>query len=229
MKLSIIIPAYNEKNTILNVLDMLEKVVLPNDMNKEIIIVDDGSNDGTADILKSIGEKYKIIYQSKNEGKGSAIRQGLKEVSGDIIMIQDADLEYSPDDIPALLKPILQDNVFVVYGSRFMHAGHVPRYRIYYLGNKLLSSLFSIIYGQKIIDIETCYKLMRAEVLNGITITSNRFNFEPEITAKIVKQGYVIKELPISYNSRSFKEGKKIGWKDGISAIITMIRYRFTK
>ncbi len=226
MKLSIIIPVYNEKATILQLLDKVEKVESPQNTEKEIIIIDDYSTDGTRELLNGLRSKYKIIYHNKNHGKGAAIRTGLKKASGDFIIIQDADLEYDPNEYSKLLQPILDRETQVVYGSRFL-GQHSPRYKLFYLGNKFLSLLFSILYGQKISDMETCYKIFRREVIENIIIKSNRFNFEPEITAKIIKAGYKIKEIPISYQSRSFAEGKKIGWRDGVVAIYCLIKYRF--
>lgn len=225
-KLSIIIPVFNEKNTILEILDRVEKSELPNNLEKEIIIIDDFSTDGTRELLKDLSGKYKIIYQEKNFGKGAAVKSGFKEAGGDIIIIQDADLEYNPEEYKKLLEPILKGEASVVYGSRFAEK-HKPKYQLFYWGNIFLSFLFSILYGQKVSDMETCYKVFKKEVLRGVEIKSNRFNFEPEITAKIIKAGYRIKEIPISYASRSFSEGKKIGWHDGVSAIYALIKYRF--
>jgi len=222
-KLSVIIPAFNEARTIKEVLKKVEE----SPIDKEIIIVDDFSSDGTRDILRNLGDKYKIIYHEKNKGKGAAIKSGFKEATGDIIIIQDADLEYNPEEYGNLLKPILDGETKVVYGSRFLNRLHMPRYKLFYLGNKFLSFLLSILYGQKISDMETCYKVFKREVVKNIIIKSNRFNFEPEITAKIIKAGYKIKEVPVSYKSRSFEEGKKIHWKDGVSAIYTLVKYRF--
>lgn len=226
MKLSIIIPAYNEQTTILQLLDKVKKVELPENIQKEIIIIDDYSVDGTKEILKKLECQYSVIYHDKNRGKGAAIKTGLKKASGDFIIIQDADLEYDPNEYSKLLQPILDGETQVVYGSRFLNRHHNPRYKLFYLGNKFLSLLFSVLYGQEISDMETCYKLFKKDVLKSITIKSNRFNFEPEITAKVIKAGYKIKEIPVSYQSRSFKEGKKIGWRDGVSAIWTIIKYR---
>jgi len=223
MKLSIIIPVYNEKNTILEVLNRVEKVDAG--MKKEIIIVDDYSTDGTREILKKL-TKYKILYHDKNMGKGSAIRTGLRHSTGDILLIQDADLEYKPEEYPVLLKPILDGKAEVVYGSRFLQK-HKPRYWLNYQGNKLISLITRALFFQKITDMETCYKVFKADVIKRIKLKAKRFDFEPEITAKIMKKGYKIYEVPISYKCRSYAEGKKITWKDGLAALWHIIKYRF--
>ncbi|MBI2459768.1 MAG: glycosyltransferase family 2 protein [Parcubacteria group bacterium] len=225
-KLSIIIPVYNEHETILNLLETVKAVNLINNLEKEIIIVDDYSTDGTRSLLKNIESEHKIFYHYKNQGKGASVKTALKKVSGDIIIIQDADLEYNPHEYNDLLKPILAGEAAVVYGSRFLKK-HQPRYRLFYQGNLFLSWFLSLLYGQKITDIETCYKMIKREALDGIVLKSNRFNFEPEITAKLLRLGHKILELPISYQSRSFSQGKKIKWHDGIQAIISIIKYRF--
>lgn len=225
-KLSIIIPVYNEHKTIINLLETIKAVDLINGLEKEIIIVDDYSTDGTRSLLKNIESEHKIFYHHKNQGKGAAVRTALNGVSGDIIIIQDADLEYNPHEYNKLLKPILAGETAVVYGSRFLKK-HRPRYRLFYQGNLFLSWLLSFLHGQKITDIETCYKMIKREALNGITLKSNRFNFEPEITAKLLRRGHKILELPISYQSRSFAQGKKIKWHDGLAAIFCIIKNRF--
>jgi len=225
MRLSILIPVYNEKSTILKVIKEVEKVKLPNKLKKEIIIVDDYSTDGTREILKKI-KNYKILYHDKNKGKGSAIRTGLGCATGDIILIQDADLEYSPTEYPNLLKPILANKTEVVYGSRFIQK-HEPRYKLYYFGNLLLTWMTNILFGSKISDMETCYKVFTKKVLKDIKLKARRFDFEPEITAKILRIGYSILEVPITYKSRKISEGKKISWKDGIMAAYYLVRYRF--
>ena len=166
------------------------------------------------------------MFSKKNEGKGSAVRLGIKMARGNIIIIQDADLEYNPDDYNKIIKPIIDGKEKVVYGSRFLKK-HKPLYKIYYLGNKFLTLLTKIIYGTNITDMETCYKAFRSDVIKSIEIKSNKFDIEPEITAKILKRGIRIKEIPISYTPRSVKEGKKIGWKDGLKAIYTLIYWRF--
>jgi len=224
MKLSIIIPTYNEKKTLLKLLKKVEKVNIGK-ITKEIIIVDDFSTDGTRDLLKNI-KKHKIFYHTKNKGKGSAIRTALKHITGDIIIIQDADLEYDPNEYPKLLKPILEGETKVVYGSRFMKK-HNPKYKLYYLGNIFLSIFARILYARKITDMETCYKVFKREVFDNIKLKAKRFDFEPEITAKIIKKGYKIIEVSIQYQCRDFKEGKKISWRDGVKAIWCLFKYRF--
>ena len=223
MKLSVIVPVFNEVKTIKEILKKVEDV----NIDKEIIVIDDYSTDGTRDILKRLNRKYKIFFQDENKGKGSAVKIGFDNSIGDIIIIQDADLEYNPEEYPKLLEPILSGKSSVVYGSRFLNMSHIPRYRLFYLGNIFLSFLSSILYGQKITDMETCYKVFKREVIKDVKIKADRFDFEPEITAKIIKAGYKIKEVPIDYKSRSFEEGKKIGWRDGVKAIWILVKYRF--
>ncbi|MBC8500728.1 MAG: glycosyltransferase family 2 protein [Nanoarchaeota archaeon] len=226
-KLSVIIPVYNEKRTLLKLLEKVKKVDL-GDIKKEILIVDDFSTDGTRDILKKINDpKIKIFFHKKNYGKGIAIRTALKNITGDIVIIQDADMEYDPNDYSNLIKPIIDGRAEVVYGNRF-HKGHNPKYIVYYLGNILLSVITGLLYRNKVSDIETCYKVIKREVYNNINLRAKRFDFEPEITAKILKKGYKIYEVPIWYRCRDFKEGKKINWRDGIEAIWTLVRYRFS-
>jgi glycosyltransferase involved in cell wall biosynthesis len=229
--LSIIIPVYNEEKTVESVIKKVEAVNL-NQVKKELIVVNDCSTDKTLEVLRNL-KNIKLIHHEKNQGKGAAIRTGIQHASGDIIIIQDADMEYDPEDYPALLKPILDNETKVVFGSRFMPGAKTQfsEYKgnkIYYIGNIFLSFCVGLLYSQKIIDMETCYKMFKREVLDGITLRSERFDFEPEITAKILKKGHTIIEVPIGYKPRSVEEGKKIGWKDGIKALFCLIKYRFT-
>lgn len=231
MKLSIIVPVYNEEKTISKILDKLSKVNLRT--KKEIIIVDDGSRDNSKKeiekYLKNKKNNKKIEYKfkvKKNGGKGSAIKEGIKLATGDIITIQDADLEYNPQDYKKLILPIIKGKEKVVYGSRFLNE-HQPLYKIYFLGNKFLSFLTKIIYNSRITDMETCYKVFKADTIKNIDIKANKFDFEPEVTARVLKKGIKIKEIPISYSPRSIEEGKKINWKDGLQAIWTLIYWKF--
>jgi len=228
MKLSILIPVYNEKNTILELLRRIEAVDLNNlSFKKEIIIVDDCSSDGTLDILDGLGDKYKIIYHSKNQGKGAAIKTGLNYVSGDYIIIQDADLEYDPKDYKTLLEYVLKNNAEVVYGSRNLKPENKKSSLLYYSGGVFLTFLANILYGLKLSDEPTCYKLFKTKILKNIPLKSKGFEFCPEITAKIAKRGIKIHEVPINYYPRSKKEGKKIKWSDGLKAAWTLIKYKF--
>ncbi len=226
-KLSVVMPAYNEEKTILKIIFRVEEALSALDMPSELIIVDDCSTDRTPDALQSVAGRHNVLHHEANRGKAAALRTGFAAATGDIILIQDADLEYDPSDYPALLKPILAGECEVVYGSRFLRRGHHPRYRLFYLGNKVLSLLSSLVFGQRISDMETCYKVFTREVLSKVKLKSERFNFEPEITAKIIRAGHRIKEVPISYDSRSFEDGKKIGWRDGVAAIYCLVKYRF--
>ena len=224
MKLSIIIPVYNEKNTIREILNKVRE----QPMEKEIIIVDDFSEDGTRDILNEEGKKEgtNIIFQPKNMGKGCAIRAGLDHVNGDIILIQDADLEYDPNDYDKLLAPILNGEAKVVYGSRLLGGNSNRSYNRYYFGGIFLSWLTNALYGSNISDEPTCYKVFITEVLKDLNLKAKRFEFCPEVTAKILNRGYRIHEVPISYYPRHFQDGKKIKCKDGLVAIYTLIKFR---
>jgi glycosyltransferase involved in cell wall biosynthesis len=224
-KLSIIIPVYNESATIHTLLSSVQNEKLPN-WQKEIIVVDDGSTDGTRQALKAWEKRVKVIYKNKNAGKGSAVTEGLKLATGDVILIQDADLEYSPNDYSTLLKPFENKRVFVVYGSRFL-GSHLSTMFVYAMGNKFVTMITNMLYNTNITDMETGYKVFRKDVLKGITIHARRFDFEPEFTAKVLKSGHQIYEVPISYYGRKFTEGKKLTWKDGIAAVWTLLRYRF--
>jgi len=228
MKLSVIIPVFNEKDTIQEVVRRVRETDVG--MEKEIIIVDDGSQDGTQDILKNMNfPDTQVLFQEKNQGKGAALHKGFSNARGDIILIQDADLEYDPADYPTLLKPILDGRADAVYGSRFLGGPHRVLFFWHYVGNKLLTTLSNMLTNLNLSDMETCYKVIKKEVLDRITLKSKRFGFEPEITVKLAKLKAKIYEVPISYSGRDYSAGKKIGWKDGIAAICHIIRFKFFK
>lgn len=224
-KLSVLIPVYNEKDTIREIVKRVKAVKL----NTEIIIVDDFSKDGTREILRKMhnGKDIKVYFQPKNMGKGMAIRTALGHATGDIIIIQDADLEYDPNDYPKLIKPIAEGKADVVYGSRFLDKKNRHQYSLNLFATIFLTVMANALYGQEITDEPTCYKVFRADVLKRINLRCTRFEFCPEVTAKVAKQGIKIMELPIYYKSRTVEEGKKINWKDGIEAIWTLVKYRF--
>ncbi len=225
MKLSIVIPVYNEKDTILEVLDRVRQVDLP----KEMIVVDDCSTDGTRELLQSLPAEsdLQVILQPENKGKGAALQRGFSAVSGDIVVIQDADLEYDPAEYPMLIEPILANKADVVYGSRFLGGPHRVLFFWHSLGNRILTTLSNMLTDLNLTDMETCYKVFRAKILKEITLRENRFGFEPEFTAKVGKRRYRIFEVPISYSGRDYSEGKKIGWKDGVAALYFILKYRF--
>ncbi|NMB91460.1 glycosyltransferase family 2 protein [candidate division WWE3 bacterium] len=225
MKLSVVIPCYNEKNTIEKIVDLVKGV---ESIEKEIIIVDDASKDGTVDVLKSIEKKYpdiKVIYKEVNKGKGDTLKVGFQHTTGDYVIVQDADLEYDPQDYVKLLK-VLEEGVDVVYGSRFL-GKYEKMTTLHYFGNKFLTLVTNLLFGVTLTDMETCYKLMPGDFVRKLDIKSSRFEFEPEITAKILKSGLKIKEVPISYKGRSFSEGKKMTWKDGFNAIYSLVKFKF--
>jgi len=226
MLLSIIIPAFNEAAFLPEVIRRVGET--PYD--KEIIIVDDGSTDGTREYLKGlVSEGIKVIVHEKNMGKGAAMRTGIAVASGDVVIVQDADLEYDPKDYPVLLEPIMQGKADVVYGSRFLGGPHRVLFFWHSIGNSLITLISNMFTDLNLTDMETGYKAFRKKVFETITIESNRFGFEPEITAKVAKKGFRIYEVPISYSGRSYQEGKKITWKDGIKAVFTVFKYNLLR
>ena len=225
MKLSVVIPVYNEKKTLSELICRVEAVKL----EKEIIIVDDASTDGTRDLLKKYEEqeRFKVIYQSKNAGKGSALRAGFDMAEGEIIIVQDADLEYDPKEYPTLIEPILDGRADVVYGSRFLGGTHRVFFFWHYVGNKVLTTLSNMCTNLCLTDMETGYKVFRRTVLDSFILKCNRFGFEPEFTSKVARHAFRIYEVPISYSGRGYEEGKKIDWKDGVAALWFIFRFRF--
>jgi glycosyltransferase involved in cell wall biosynthesis len=224
-KLSVIVPVFNERNTVAEVIRRMRTVDLP--LEREILIIDDGSDDGTRHVLSQVGDStVRVVLHPHNRGKGAAIQTGLRHVSGDLVLIQDADLEYDPEDWPKLLAPILKGRATVVYGSRF--TGERRNMLIlHWIGNRFLSLVTNLLYNSTLSDMETCYKLFDRSVLDGITLRAERFDFEPEVTAKVLRKGIRIYEVPISYTGRELYEGKKITWRDGFAALRTLVKYRF--
>ncbi len=225
MKLSVIIPAFNEAGTIAQVVRQVQDVGRAH----EIIVVDDGSSDGTGEILRSLNGQpgIKVISHARNSGKGSAIRSGIEAATGDIILIQDADFEYDPRDYPSLLRPIEEGRSRVVYGSRFLGGPRKAMLFWHSVANHMLTLMTNVLFDAILSDMETGYKVFTAELLKGVPLRSRRFDFEPEVTAKILKRGHRIYEVPISYNGREYNEGKKIGLKDAFEAVWTLLKYRF--
>jgi glycosyltransferase involved in cell wall biosynthesis len=221
--LSVVMPVYNEIGTIHQIVAKVQDVSLP----KELIIVDDGSTDGTAEALRTFEKKdVRVFFHDRNRGKGAALRTGFEQVRGDIVLIQDADLEYDPRDYHTLLEPILEGRADVVFGSRFMGGPHRVLFFWHYVANRVLTLLSNMLTNVNLTDMEVGYKVFRAEVLRAIPLRSDRFGFEPEITAKVAKRGYRIFEVPIAYNGRDYAEGKKITWKDGLAAFYYIVRFR---
>ena len=224
--LSVVMPAFNERETV----DEIIRRVLAVPLRIELIVVDDCSTDGTRELLQDLQRElgFTLLLQPRNGGKGSALRAGFARVTGDIVLIQDADLEYAPEEYPALVELICSGHADVVYGSRFL-----GRHRVFlfthYAGNRALTLLTNVLYNTMLTDMETCFKAMRVEVLRSMTLRSNRFGIEPELTAKIFKRGYRVYEIPITYNGRGYDEGKKITWVDGIDAVWTLLKYRFSE
>lgn len=230
-KISILIPVFNEADTLKTILQKIKEANFCG-LKKEIILIDDGSTDGTTEILEELDDrckdKYKIFYHYKNMGKGAALRTGFEHVTGDIVIIQDADLEYDPADYEPLIKLILDGKADVAYGSRFLERKTSPSFMLtHLLGNKFLTLLTNILYNTTLTDMETCYKAFRTDFIKGLEIKSDRFDFEPEITAKVLKKGAKLYELPISYYGRGHSEGKKITWKDGLHAVWALVKFRF--
>jgi len=230
MKLSIVIPVYNEAATISEIVSLVRSVEVG--MEKEILLVDDCSRDGTREVLKKMSAEHadlKVLFHDVNRGKGAALRTGFAAATGDIVLIQDADLEYDPKEYPRLLSPILDGHADVVFGSRFLGGGpHRVVYYWHYLGNQLLTTLSNMTTNLNLTDMEVCYKVFKREVIQSIPLKENRFGFEAEITAKLAKRKLKIYEVPISYYGRDYSEGKKIGWKDGFSALRCILKYAVT-
>jgi glycosyltransferase involved in cell wall biosynthesis len=226
LTLSIIVPVYNEEKTLLPLLAKVQKVKLLG-LKKQIIVVNDGSTDKTAQVIKKIKiPGIQIYHHEKNRGKGAAIRTAIPHTTGDFVIIQDADLEYDPADYVIILKPLLEGKADVVYGSRFKGIGRAFLFW-HYVGNKLLTYITNILYDTILTDMETCYKAFKGGLIRSIKLRSNRFDFEPEVTAKVLKRGVKLFEVPINYDGRNFEEGKKITWRDGVVALVCLIRYRF--
>lgn len=223
--LSVVVPVYNERHTLEALLARVEAV----DISKEVILVDDGSTDGTRDLLTRYQEKagYRVVLQPHNQGKGAALAEGFRHATGQLVIVQDADLEYNPAEYPKLIQPILDDLADVVYGSRFTGSPRRVLYFWHSVGNKLLTLVSNMFTDINLTDMETCYKVFRREIIQGMPLKSKRFGFEPEITVKLAKAGYRIYEVPISYAGRTYAEGKKIGWKDAVDAMWTLLYFRF--
>jgi len=223
---SVVMPAYNERQTI----DEIVRRVLAVPLKLELIVVDDGSTDGTRERLQQMQPEmgFTLLLQPENAGKGAALRAGFAQITGDIAIVQDADLEYSPEEYPHLIDLITSGRADVVYGSRFLGRHRVFLF-VHYLGNRALTLLTNLLYNTMLTDMETCFKAMRVDVLRSMTLKSNRFGIEPELTAKIFKRGYRVYEIPITYDGRGYEDGKKITWLDGVVAAWTLIKYRFTE
>jgi glycosyltransferase involved in cell wall biosynthesis len=226
-KLSIVVPVFNERNTLVEIVRRMRAVELPDSIEREIIVVDDGSDDGTRDVLQQLGDStVRVIMHERNRGKGAAVRTGFANATGEYVLVQDADLEYDPEDWPKLLNPVLRGRTRVVYGSRFTGERRNMLF-LHWIGNRFLSFVTNVLYNTTLSDMETCYKLLDRRLLDDLSLSADRFDIEPEITAKILKRGVRIYEVPISYTGREFDEGKKITWHDGVAALWTLVKYRF--
>jgi glycosyltransferase involved in cell wall biosynthesis len=226
-KLSVIVPVFNERNTLVEILRRMRAVELPDAIEREIIVVDDGSSDGTRDVLKQLSDStVHVVLHDTNRGKGAALRTGFSHATGEYVLVQDADLEYDPEDWPKLLNPVLRGRARVVYGSRFTGERR-NMLLLHWIGNRFLSITTNLLYNTTLSDMETCYKLLERDLVDEMKLTANRFDIEPEITAKVLKRGIRIYEVPISYSGREFDEGKKITWRDGFSALWALVKYRF--
>ncbi|HSM52305.1 MAG TPA: glycosyltransferase family 2 protein [Thermoanaerobaculia bacterium] len=229
MRISIVVPAYNERATVAQLLDRVASAPLPEGVEREIVVVDDRSTDGTRELLRELATRgyppFRLVEHEVNRGKGAALRSGFAVAEGDLVLIQDADLEYDPRDYPKLLQPILDGEADVVYGSRFLGGPHRVLFYWHYLGNQLLTTLSNMLTDLNLSDMETCYKVFRRELLDGIELRSDRFGIEPELTARFSQSQARIYEVPISYHGRTYAEGKKIGWRDGFAAIWAILRY----
>jgi glycosyltransferase involved in cell wall biosynthesis len=230
MKLSVVIPVYNEKNTIDQLVARVEAASIQG-WTKEIVLVEDCSTDGTQDLLKRYADRHTVIFHEKNQGKGAALRTGFKKATGDYILVQDADLEYDPEEYPKLLEPITKFGADVVYGSRFIGDGaHRVVYYWHYLGNRFLTTISNMFSNLNLTDMETCYKLFKSEIIKNIILEQDRFGFDPEVTAKVARiKPIKIFEVGISYNGRTYAEGKKITWKDGVRVIYCILKYGIFK
>jgi len=227
-RVTVVMPVYNDRQFIQTIIDKVLSVKVEG-VETDLVVVDDCSRDGTREVLRELrNSRATVLFHDVNQGKGAALRTGFAKAGGEIILVQDADLEYNPEEYPVLLKPILTGHADVVYGSRFLGGPHRVHLFWHMVGNRMLTLLSNMMSNLNLTDMETCYKVFKREVLAGITLKSNRFGFEPEVTLKVARGGWRVYEVPISYHGRDYAEGKKIGWKDGVSAIWTIVKYRFT-